>query len=319
MSNDIFERLRIPFDNNDVKWRVGATNKTKTKALMLAYIDSRNVMERLDSVVGETEWSDSYVVDDKGVKCSLSIRVGGEWVSHEDGATFTDVEGYKGAFSEAFKRAAVKFGIARHLYALGNTWVDLKNGKPVSYPKLPVTNSKVSSVGGEFPGKYAKKQTATETPKQKDITEIEEIPLDNLGVVRPEDLPPVEGESISVKERVAQNVAKTKGKVDYDNVPPVDATKVYDLPDPIENTLEQIGATEVNPKHSDGPPQTAGQSKMIGWLCSNMDKRVQDWEDEWVDEFGPRDTWKLLPKFAAIKFIDRLKTKAISVGAWKAR
>tara|TARA_R110000851_G_scaffold284617_1_gene438177 strand:- start:1290 stop:1529 length:240 start_codon:yes stop_codon:yes gene_type:complete len=40
----------------------------------------------------------------------------GEWVWKSDGAGETSIEGEKGGFSDAFKRAAVHFGYARELY-----------------------------------------------------------------------------------------------------------------------------------------------------------------------------------------------------------
>ena len=41
---------------------------------------------------------------------------GGVWITKTDGAGETDIEGEKGAFSDAFKRAAVHHGVARYLY-----------------------------------------------------------------------------------------------------------------------------------------------------------------------------------------------------------
>jgi hypothetical protein len=38
------------------------------------------------------------------------------WISRCDGADDTNIEGAKGGLSDAFKRAAVKFGIGRYLY-----------------------------------------------------------------------------------------------------------------------------------------------------------------------------------------------------------
>ena len=318
--DDIFNRLKEPFDPKDLEFRVGRTTKDKSKGLVFTYVTSRAIMDRLDSVLGPTEWQNEVKIHEDGVVATLTLRVGGEWIMRQDGAQYTNIESFKGGISDALKRVAVLFGIGRYLYTLPQTWVDLDNGRiagsAIKKLRKEMANfaGSYTSVGGEFPGKYAKKET-TKTPKEEGVTGI---PLDNMAILSAEDLPPVDEESVSVKDKVAENVAKHK-EVDYSESPPVQATREYDLPDPIESTMEQLGAKEVNPKHTDGPPQTPGQSKMIGWLCSNMDTKVQDWEDEWVEEFGPRNTWKLLPKFAAIKFIDRLKTKAISVGAWKQR
>lgn len=140
---DKFEKLKEPFPESSVSWRVGSTNSDKSKGIALAYIDARDVMKRLDEVFGPTNWQDAYTETQKGrLLCTLSLRIeSGEWVSKSDGAGDTDVEGEKGAISDAFKRAAVKWGIGRYLYDLGNEWVTIEpRGKSYAIktpPKLP--------------------------------------------------------------------------------------------------------------------------------------------------------------------------------------
>ena len=41
---DILKRLAAPFRPDQIDWRIGATNKDKTKGMALAYVDSRAVM-----------------------------------------------------------------------------------------------------------------------------------------------------------------------------------------------------------------------------------------------------------------------------------
>lgn len=130
----IFEKLRAEFPRNAVEWRAQNVSKNGDKALALAYIDARAVMNRLDEVVGFGNWQDSYNETAKGrIVCTLSIRLDGEWVSKSDGAGDTQVEAEKGAMSDAFKRAAVKWGIGRYLYDMETPWVAcesyVRNGK----------------------------------------------------------------------------------------------------------------------------------------------------------------------------------------------
>ena len=137
----IFERLADPFATSEVKWRVGGRNREKTRGQALAYIDARAVMERLDEVLTPPMWSDEYryVAEEKVVMCRLSLCIGGEWVSKEDGAEPSDIEPGKGAISDAFKRAGVKWGVARYLYSLSMPWVELKDEKwikPSEYDRL---------------------------------------------------------------------------------------------------------------------------------------------------------------------------------------
>lgn len=119
----MFEKLAAPFQPEAIHWRAQTLTKNKDKALALAYLDARDVMDRLDEVAGPENWQDSYVETVKGrVVCTLSIRSGDQWISKSDGAGDTAVEGEKGGISDAFKRAAVKWGIGRYLYDLTDVW-----------------------------------------------------------------------------------------------------------------------------------------------------------------------------------------------------
>ena len=84
--------------------------------LMLDYVDARYVMEALDRL-GPENWQDVYFDRDGGsVRCGIGILVDGDWVWKWDVGTTSDIEPEKGSYSEAFKRAAVKWGVARDLY-----------------------------------------------------------------------------------------------------------------------------------------------------------------------------------------------------------
>lgn len=120
----MFDKLSAPFPPSAIHWRAQSLTKNKDKALALAYLNARDVMDRLDEVVGPQGWTDTYEETPKGrLICRLSILTpDGDWVMKSDGAGDTAVEGEKGAISDAFKRAAVKWGIGRYLYDLGNVW-----------------------------------------------------------------------------------------------------------------------------------------------------------------------------------------------------
>lgn len=112
--------LAKPFPAKDIEWRVGRCGEANGKvwAMVLAYLNARAVMDRLDEVVGPHMWRDRYWTEGKAVMCGLSIRVGDEWIEKVDGAEETDIEAVKGGLSGALKRAAVKWGIGRYLYNL---------------------------------------------------------------------------------------------------------------------------------------------------------------------------------------------------------
>lgn len=103
--------LRRPFTVDAVRWKVQATypKNAPTTALCVAYIDARLVVERLNMVCPHL-WFDDYEPVGSDMLCSLTI----------DGITRRDLgSGYvgKGLYSDALKRAAVKFGIGVSLYA----------------------------------------------------------------------------------------------------------------------------------------------------------------------------------------------------------
>jgi hypothetical protein len=128
--------LKKPFLPKQVSWRVGSTNADKSKGMALAYIDARDVQDRLDEVCGVAGWQCRYIpMHDKktvceiGISCPVSGGFGGprnEWIWKSDGAGDSDIEAEKGALSDAFKRAAVRWGIGRYLYDLESPWVALE-------------------------------------------------------------------------------------------------------------------------------------------------------------------------------------------------
>lgn len=130
---DELKLLFAEFPREDIHWRAQTVSQKGDKALALAYLDARDVMDRLDQVCGAANWQDRYEFDGPRTVCYLSIRVNDEWITKADGAGDTQVEAEKGAISDALKRAAVKWGVGRYLYGLGNTWVPCEsreyNGK----------------------------------------------------------------------------------------------------------------------------------------------------------------------------------------------
>lgn len=104
---DAAPHLRRPFTPAAVKFKVQAT--WPDGGLIVAYIDARLVVERLNLIVPHL-WHDAYRPLGGGqMWCDLTI----------DGITRSDVgEGAgKGLVSDALKRAAVRFGIGVSLYA----------------------------------------------------------------------------------------------------------------------------------------------------------------------------------------------------------
>ncbi len=124
---DMRKALAREFDPNEVKLKAGVVRGNR--ALAFSYVDARVIEERLDDVFGVDCWQDSYEVLPNGsVVCSLSAFICGRYVCKSDVGSQSDQsdEGdrMKAAFSDALKRAAVKFGIGRYLYSLPQMWLD---------------------------------------------------------------------------------------------------------------------------------------------------------------------------------------------------
>lgn len=114
---ELFARLAAKWPKEEVRTR------PQGKA-QLSYITARQVMNRLDDVIGPENWSDDYTPTESGCICRLTIRLpDGQELTKVDagGCAGMSDEGddEKSAFSDAFKRAAVKFGVGRYLYRDG--------------------------------------------------------------------------------------------------------------------------------------------------------------------------------------------------------
>jgi hypothetical protein len=121
-----FGKLSAPFPPDRVSWRVGSTTADKKKGMALAYIDARDVMQRLDDVCGPGGWQNTYPHANGKTVCAIGIKCGDEWIWKSNGAGDSDVEAEKGALSDAFKRAAVQWGIGRYLYDVDSPWIEIE-------------------------------------------------------------------------------------------------------------------------------------------------------------------------------------------------
>lgn len=140
-AQEVRDSLNAPTPSEAIKTRKNYGAK-KGEDKELRYIDARYVMERLDAAVGPFGWTDTYREVDGGVVCTISISLDGEvWVPKSDVGTPSKIEGVKGRYSDAFKRAAVKWGIGRDLYEDASL--------PAPEPVQEVVEAKpASAVGG---------------------------------------------------------------------------------------------------------------------------------------------------------------------------
>jgi len=98
------------------KWRVQSTNEWGCNCV--AYIDARDVQDRFDEVCSPANWQNKYQVVGNSLFCSIGIKIGEEWIWKTDCGTESQIEKQKGQSSDAFKRAAVLWGVGRFLYSI---------------------------------------------------------------------------------------------------------------------------------------------------------------------------------------------------------
>jgi len=115
------------------KWRVQSANQWGAQCV--AYIDSRDVQDLLDDVCGAENWQVSYSQNKNNLFATISIFIDGKWVNKSDCGTESNIEKQKGEASDAFKRAAVMWGVGRFLYSLPiqKLPVKEKNGKFIPF------------------------------------------------------------------------------------------------------------------------------------------------------------------------------------------
>ncbi len=143
---DLWSALAAPLPAGVLSWRQDGrpvTRDGRTIARFVAYIEANTVRERLDTVVpGEWDLTLELLpavagLDDDANQgaCSFKARLQILGVIREDVGTGKD---YKQAATDAFKRAAVRFGIGHELYAFEQNWVQMdgdgKYARPVEDP-----------------------------------------------------------------------------------------------------------------------------------------------------------------------------------------
>jgi hypothetical protein len=143
--NDVWAKLSAPVPTGAISWRQDGkvtARDGKYFARFVAYIEANTVRERLDGAV-PGEWDLTLELlppipaeDGDGSQCSFKARLQILGVIREDVGTGRD---YKQASTDAFKRAAVRFGVGNELYAYEQNWVEMdgdgRYAKPVEDPQ----------------------------------------------------------------------------------------------------------------------------------------------------------------------------------------
>src|SRR6476659_8724995 len=138
---DIWSALSAPLPPGVISWRQDGrpiSRDGRHIARFVAYIDANTVRERLDAVV-PGEWDLTLdllpalpAAEEDAHTVAFKARLQILGVIREDVGTGRD---YKSAATDAFKRAAVRFGIGHELYAMEQNWVQVdgegRHAKPL--------------------------------------------------------------------------------------------------------------------------------------------------------------------------------------------
>ena len=125
-------KIQRPLKANELEVKVKQVNKNG--CLLLLYKTARVDMQVLDETFGYDKWCCDYKMINDVLYCGIGVFLNNQWIWKWDCGIESrgDGEGNekKGQASDAFKRAAVKWGIGRELYSAPFIWV-----------KVPVTQS----------------------------------------------------------------------------------------------------------------------------------------------------------------------------------
>lgn len=153
LSNEgLLAELEVPFQVDQVLWRVTNTANNRTRGQVVPYADPRAYTDRLNGLLSPQGWTRTYetvtlnnitrtkrnaeIVTGKIlVTCKVTIDglgthsgTGEEWADEDNAMTAAE--------AQAFKRACSCFGLGRYFYDFDAPWVDIDEK---SRPKRPPT------------------------------------------------------------------------------------------------------------------------------------------------------------------------------------
>jgi hypothetical protein len=136
---EAFKKLTEPFVANEIQWRIESRSRDGRRALVKPFVTAQRIIERLDAMIGTSNWSDTYtplVSADASQPGRVACRLTILGVTKE--AVSAPLE-TSAAYLDALCKAAAKFGIGRSLERVIGAWVDWddENQRPLETPVLP--------------------------------------------------------------------------------------------------------------------------------------------------------------------------------------
>src|SRR3954451_8728389 len=186
---DVWAKLSAPVPSGVISWRQDGKVTARDGryfARFVAYIEVNTVRERLDGVV-PGEWDLTLELlpvntgdDSEGPQYSFKARLQILGVIREDVGSGRD---YKQASTDAFKRAAVRFGIGNELYAYEQNWVEMdgdgKYAKPAEDPQTAYSR-RYAKPGAVAPAATNGQATVTAPPASM-LTDMEIVSCPKCG------------------------------------------------------------------------------------------------------------------------------------------
>jgi len=165
-------KKEIPF-----KWRTQSTSEWGSNCV--AYIDARQAQDILDEVCGQDGWQCEYKEYKGNLFCSIGIFTEFEqWVWKSDCGSESNIEKQKGEASDAFKRAAVMWGVGRFLYSMKIVKIkEVKQDKNKKWYPVDKKGNKIWDITEHCNSLLGKKEPEVkkEPVKESAIKECEKI------------------------------------------------------------------------------------------------------------------------------------------------
>jgi hypothetical protein len=273
--NDLAFQLQAPFEPEEIEWRIGRSGSGNKGiwATALAYIQNRAIMNRLDTIFGPYGWKNEFREwkSGKGQLCIISVKShDGEWVSKQDGADDTQIEGTKGGLSDSMKRAAVQWGIGRYLYNLEETWVVTQEKKPQNLS------------GWNYATTKDKKSFYWQNPK------LPAWALPKKGIRKPT---PENNQPEKLADRIKQKVEASKTiDENLDNAPPSRYTEPITDGKPKQEAKQN--QNQGKPERDKKDPPTDEERKIFDGMCEKYFGFDDDAINAWVikeTSWSPKD------------------------------
>lgn len=191
------------------KWRVQSFSKNKPSATCVAYIDSRDVCDLLDEVVGPENWQRDHKEVKGNMFAGIGIKCGDEWIWKWDCGTESNQDAQKGESSDSFKRAAVQWGVGRFLYSLGIEYVNASEKKASGNFPYPVdrNNKRIYDLTTHINDKHPTPKLELITTKQ--LLEISALMMSGVFSIEETDKKTTAAESYT-KEQAEEAIKSIK-------------------------------------------------------------------------------------------------------------